>query len=619
LGLLAVRQVGSLDIGFHLKAGEFILERHDWPRTDPFTYTLHDHLYIDTSWGYQVLVAAVHRLGGARGIVLFHAAVVLAVFLLLYRTARLRPVDPSLLVVLFLVGGLACEVRFEARPEVLSWLLLAAVLHVLERRACGLAAPLWLLPLLHLAWANLHSLFVLGWIAMAAYLFGAAGADRRPDRPLLRWALLSLVAPIINPYGWRGLVFPFTLATRLDLQNAFGQSIGEFVSPFALDFSDQFPFVPWAPLVAFWCFAALSAMAVLRSPRGRRLHAWLLWLPFTYLAAKMMRNMPLLVVATLPLAAGGLAPASGAAARRGRTPAGLRAWGPLGDRVRRTALAFSAAASLVLGLRVVNDAYYIATRRAERFGWGWNRLALPVDAACFAVEAGLGGPVLNHLNFGGYLMWTLPEPVFIDGRLEVVGEEFYEAYRAALSSPERLEAQVTRYGIRWLIFPYAINARLLGQVSGDARWRLAYFDHLAAIFVRADPNSGGHLDPLEANPQAPVDIAALPGLGFTARPGRVDRWLDGLIHRQTFPADAYNRGLFHLFRNELPRAVASFVGATAESGGLYYETYNNLGAALYRQGRIGEAQACYRVVLDERPDNPIARERARSAPPSPQR
>ena len=620
LALLATRQVGSLDIGFHLKAGTFVLEQHTWPRTDPFTYTLRDQPYIDTSWGYQVIVALAHRLGGAPGLVIFHAALVLAVFGLLYRTARLRPIDPHLLPVLFLAGGLAAEMRFEARPELLSWLLLATVVHILERRACGRSAPLWLLPIIHLAWGNMHGLFVLGWIAMAAYLSGTSREGRWPDRALLRWTALGFVAPIVNPYGWRGLLFPFTLATRLNAGNAFAQSIGEFVSPFGITATDQFPFVPWAPLAGFWCFVALSALGVLRAPAGRRLHAWLLWLPFMALAAKMMRNLPLLVVATLPLAAAGLTFAGRAAAgriaawRRGRGAAEAHAPGRFGLPVRRAALALSMAVSIVIGLRVITDAYYIATRRPERFGLGWNRIALPVDAARFAVDAGLGGPVLNHLNFGGYLMWALPVPVFIDGRLEVVGEEFYAAYRAALASAERLDARAERYGVRWMIVPYSINARLLGQVSRDARWRLVYFDHLAAIFLRADAGAPALRDPAAADPVTAVDITTLPGLGPTARPGAARRWLDGLVHRQRFPTEAYNRGLFHLFRNDLPRAAAAFAAATADSGGRYYETYNNLGAVLHREGRAAEARACYRIVLEDRPNQAIARQRAGAGP-----
>jgi len=47
--------------------------------------------------------------------------------------------------------------------------------------------------------------------------------------------------------------------------------------------------------------------------------------------------------------------------------------------------------------------------------------------------------------------------------------------------------------------------------------------------------------------------------------------------------------------------------------------YQNLGAALFRLGRLDEARACYRVVLADDPDNRIARERLRGNVPAPLR
>ncbi|HUN81115.1 MAG TPA: hypothetical protein VMV81_06340, partial [Phycisphaerae bacterium] len=82
LAIFAFRQVSSFDIGFHLKAGDYILSGQGWPRHDSFTYTLNDHPYIDTSWGYQVLVALSERAAGPAGIVLFHELLLLGTFLL---------------------------------------------------------------------------------------------------------------------------------------------------------------------------------------------------------------------------------------------------------------------------------------------------------------------------------------------------------------------------------------------------------------------------------------------------------------------------------------------------------------------------------------------------------
>src|SRR5882672_2389291 len=231
LAILATRQVGSLDIGFHLKAGERILDGHGWPRTDPFTFTVPDHPYVDTSWGYQALAAVVHGTCGVNGLVFLDVALILAVFALLYRSARLAPVDPTTLVLLLLAGGIASEMRFEARPELLSWTFLALVLHILHRHALGLRSPLWALAAIHLVWANAHSLFVLGWGALLCFLAGTWLETRRLDRALLGWSLASVAITLVNPYGWRGAAFPFTLTTRFQEQNPFSQSIGEFISP----------------------------------------------------------------------------------------------------------------------------------------------------------------------------------------------------------------------------------------------------------------------------------------------------------------------------------------------------------------------------------------------------
>jgi tetratricopeptide (TPR) repeat protein len=276
----------------------------------------------------------------------------------------------------------------------------------------------------------------------------------------------------------------------------------------------------------------------------------------------------------------------------------------------RTGAVVAAIVAVVAGMRVYHDAYYIESRRTDRFGVGWNRLVQPKDATDWVNRSGLRGPMLNHLNFGGWLMWSSGEPVFIDGRLEVIGEDFYRYYRSVLASDEALEACAARYGIRWIVFPYSFNPRLLARLSRNPRWELAYVDHLAAIFVR---RTGGLPQGITRSLPAPVDSAPelweLPGVGNLARPGRTTRWLAGLARREQFPALDHNLGLFHLYRGELEHAGARFARAISESGGAYYETYNNLAAVLHRMERYDDARLCYAIVLEEDPENRIAKER----------
>ncbi len=592
LALLAVRQVGSLDAGFHLEAGEYILS-HGWPGNDPFSFTMADHPYLDTSWGYQVLITLVHRAAGAPGLTLFHAALVLVAFGLVHATIRLEPKARAATAALLLLGGLASEMRFEVRPEVLSYALLSGVLYLLQRHAAGRRAPLWALPPTFVLWVNSHGLFVLGWVALLCFVAGLALRDRAFDRRLVGWSAVAAAAGLLNPYGWRTLAFPLTLATRLQRENVFSESIGEFVSPFALDISDQFPFYPRMPIFCFYALVVLVALSLFLLLSKRRFSSVLLVLPFLWLASAAVRNIPPFAIACLPGVAAGLAPRAPRALRRGVAAAVV-------------------GCCLLLTARVVHDAHYLANRRVDRFGLGWNREALPVDAVDYAVRAGLDGRVLNHLGFGGYLMWARPQPVFIDGRLEVVGERFFEEYLGILGSESELERAVARYGIEWIVFSYKIAPRLLERLSRDPRWRLSYVDHLAVIFVRAGSAADRmpHPSALAATgPPARARLESLPGLGASPRRAGPRHWLAGLVRRERFPTDRFGRGLFHYFRGEPAHAAPLFAQAIEATGGAYYEMYANLGSSLFRLGRLAQARECYRIVLEDRPANELARRR----------
>jgi hypothetical protein len=203
--------------------------------------------------------------------------------------------------------------------------------------------------------------------------------------------------------------------------------------------------------------------------------------------------------------------------------------------------------------------------------------------------------------------------VFIDGRLEVVGEEFYEQYRKIFDSPAALEAAVTRWGIRWIVFPHAERPALLDALSRDVRWRLVYVDPLAVIFVRASPGVEHVVDDSVLTelgpPGALADLSDLPGLGALPRTGALRRFLAGLVRRERFPAEEQGLGLFHYFRQDPGRAAPRFAAGIRASGGAYYELYANLAAALYRLDRLAEAAACYRIVLEDDPANARAHSR----------
>jgi tetratricopeptide (TPR) repeat protein len=592
--LFALRQVSSPDVGFHLTVGNYILDGNGWPQTDPFTYTVNDHAYVDNSWGYQVVLSLAERMLGAPGMVLLTVALTLALFTLIVLTARVVPGELHVLAPLLLLAGLAVEPRLEVRPEVWSYTLLAALLYLLHRHAEGRRAPLWLLPVIFVVWVNSHSLFVLGWAALGCFVAGLAWRDRKLDRPLLGWSAAAVAIGLVNPYGWRGLTFPFVLATRMGPDNVFKQRITEFPSPLDYLGSDQLMFF-LVPLLSWLLFALLTLVSLPTLVRQRRYWCVLLAAVFLPLSLTMIRNIPPFAVACLPGGVFGLSFA------RTLDGAGLR--GRARRLLHHAFLGLVLLVTLVVGLRVTTDAYYVASRRTERFGLGWNEGALPLAAARWASGAGLEGRMLNHLNFGATLMWMLDQPVFIDGRLEVMGEAFYKRYRAALDSPAGLAQAVRDYGIGWIVFPYRLEPDLMAGLSGAPDWRLVYVDAQAALFVRGEAATppDASVARLVRAATEPVTVSDLPGLGGGPRAGVTRRFLAGLVGRQRYPTESFNRGVLHFQQQRAGPAAAAFAEAIRESGGAYYEIYNNLGSSLHALGRLDEARACYRLYLDELP------------------
>jgi hypothetical protein len=589
--LLALRQISSHDLGFHLEAGNWILDGNGWPRLDPFTYTLNDRPYVDTSWGYQVLVAAIERIAGARGVVLGHMLAVVAAFSVVARTAcRLAP-GSLWLAPLMLAGGLAAEPRFEARPEVLSWLLLALALDRLHRYAEDGTAPWPLVPIFW-AWANSHSLFLVGLGGLACFVVGLAIRDRRWDRRLAVTGLAAAVVTLVNPYGWRAPVFALGLGTRLDKANLFGQTIGEFRSPFWYLTSDELQH--YLPSTVGWlAFGLALAMALAGLAARRHAARLLLLLALLPLALTMVRNVPLLVVAGLPVVAAGLAELCREWPARVRGRAGVA----LQLSVMALAVVFSA--------RVFQDAYYVDARRPQRFGWSWNRLVLPVDMAAWAERANPPGRVLNHLAFGAYLMWARDEPVFIDGRLEVVGEAFFARYLEAFGSNAGLDSAVHRHGIGWVAFPYRLRPDTTFGLARHPGWRLAYVDGLASAFVRADLATDDLVDArareILGAVASEVQVDRLPGIGPGRRSSGARAWLRGLVARREYPQERFNLGVFHYDRGEPRKAAGEFAKAIEASGGAFYEIYGNLGTALVAIGRLDAAEPCLRIALDGLP------------------
>jgi hypothetical protein len=106
----------------------------------------------------------------------------------------------------------------------------------------------------------------------------------------------------------------------------------------------------------------------------------------------------------------------------------------------------------------------------------------PDGALAAAARKGLTGPVFNSEAFGGYLAFS-GVPVFIDGRIEMYGNDFLAAYLTAERGDEtELDRLLERYSVTWTLLQAGSPAA--AALDRNRRWRRSYADDRAVIHVR---------------------------------------------------------------------------------------------------------------------------------------
>jgi hypothetical protein len=113
----------------------------------------------------------------------------------------------------------------------------------------------------------------------------------------------------------------------------------------------------------------------------------------------------------------------------------------------------------------------------------------PVKAVKFIRDRHLHGHMLNAFDYGGYLIWALPEqPVFLDGRADVfewsgvLGE--FSQWATLQGDPNAL---LNKYKIDFCVLERESPvANVLSVLNG---WKVIYSDDRSIIFVRMPPQS----------------------------------------------------------------------------------------------------------------------------------
>lgn len=472
---MAARVSMDTDSWWHLRAGQWIVEHRQFLRVDEFSYTRLGEPWQYPGWLVEVPMYWIYRALGPGGLNLWTAVLVTAAFFFIWHTLSGGAFLRAFVLVL---AATASGVYWAARPYLLTFLCSAIFLWILEQyrweKKPYSRKLVWLLPVLMIVWANSHGGFIVGFILWGVYWLSEAGIItwqtliqhrsgfnlRNWSTPLFWSGVAVLVGVCVNPYGPVLLLYPI----RTVQIGALRDYIQEWQSPDFHSLSVQ----PFAWLL-------LLTLAMVGASRRRLAFIDLVLVAvFTYLGLLAGRNIALFSLVAPMVVTRHAEPTLAGLSRLFRITSSEIS----PRRSPGTILNLVILVIMVLAVVVKVVAIYPLAVNEAAF-----RKFLPIDAVNFIKKEQPQGRLFNSYNWGGYLLWTLPEyPVFIDGRTDLYPEEVIGDWLKVAQAKEGWQALLQVYDVNAVLIES--NAPLDRVLSSAQSWVLAYQDSVAVVYLR---------------------------------------------------------------------------------------------------------------------------------------
>ncbi|MBI5560334.1 MAG: hypothetical protein HY883_03580 [Deltaproteobacteria bacterium] len=463
------------DTGYHIRAGEFIINTLTVPKSDIFSFRTPPLPWTAHEWLSEVIMAVIHRAFGLTGIVIFFSFLISSVYFLLFKIMRRGNGGILAAVVIAVLVISSSSIHWLARPHIFSLLLLVVWYYLLDLHQYDDRNHLYCLPAIMLLWVNLHGGFIIGIVLAGVYLAGNilssiyfTGAEKeksgRKARNLALVLLSCLVASLINPYGYHILLFPLKLTSNKFIMD----HINEFLSP------------NFHKLMAFRYLLLLMIAAFAVSKASLNIIEVLLVVLFTSMALYSARHITLFAIVIAPV----LVRQADISINRmeGRFAGFLK---KKSDGI--ASIDASSRGYLWPFAAVLMVIIFFAAGRIE---YKFDGKKMPVGAVEFLKKEKLSGNMFNNDEFGDYIIYAAwPQyRVFFDGRSDMYGSERLKEYFKVTRIEQGWEEVFKKYEIDWVI--YNSGSALSRFLLQRQDWKLIYADGVADIFVKNTAGNG---------------------------------------------------------------------------------------------------------------------------------
>jgi len=489
------------DLGWHLRSGQDLIQQKKIPRLDPYSYTMPDWERESHEWLANGVIYLIYAKWGLFVLSIIFALITTLAFFLISRLTKAK-IEYSLLAVL--LASLGSLPITGIRVQMITLLGLAILLFILFRfRQDQNKKTIYFLPLLFFIWVNLHGGFSLGLFVLGLFLFFEGikitffwlrtKYQSKKTIPKIKLGFLQnkltliinffkrklsdneLIKESLTFQSWLKLAYISFFSFLLTFINPYGYKVYSLIITIIRDNYGRARIGEWQPFSASspigWEFLMyLALLAILVIIYFKKIDLTLLGLGtvFAFLAFSSWRNMPVLIIMTIPLWVYIVKNATDPV-----LPALLK---------KKFVLFLLLLAVAIIGYQQTSTAWAISQNPdllAKAGGY-------PKGAIDYikANPKKFQGNMYNEYNWGGYLIWQLPEhKVFIDGRmphLKIGDRHIFKDFNdlQELRDPKRI---IEKYNINWMLI---YNNHLLASYLPSEGFKKVYEDELSVIFKK---------------------------------------------------------------------------------------------------------------------------------------
>jgi hypothetical protein len=466
------------DLPWHLATGRWIVANHVVPKTDPFSWSANGRKWIAHEWLTELALYGGWKLGGWTLLIVASAAIVALAWYAVFRTLRVVGAGFASSITVTFLAAIATVHTWGVRPQMLSLCFVALVgLRLQQWRASNEARTPWELIGLVALWANMHGGYIFGITMVLVFACGALGEQVlskwswvRGGRDLSTWKRVGRIwalfvgctlAALATPNTIDGLIYPFTYLG----DNASTRYVGEWFAP---DFS-RLQYWPFA------CFGIALLVLIIAARRQVSLTDIGLTIPFLLMGVQSARNISQATICGAPLLAmlwTRIRHSSSTEPKRRARKA---------ERPNQVTPAQKGKISMVLAATLIGASSVSSVVSTTASATATAQAGIQPVIATAWLAAHPGGNLLNHYNFGGWLVWNRV-PVFIDGRPDMYGDAFVDHYVQLTGARGDWKTELDRLGVDRVLLPK--ENELAKKLAKDPDWVRGVADPVAVLFLR---------------------------------------------------------------------------------------------------------------------------------------